>query len=126
MKSESSYETLFQALVEIRKDLHERINSLDERIRETQLKSLEDAFQRQKEAFADCLDGMDQELIKIAVYFEEYQGLYSSLKELHEKRIPNLGGTPSAMPEPFAGNSLMEILAARLEYLKSQGKIQDR
>jgi hypothetical protein len=123
VKTELAYETVFQTLIDIRKNLLEKISLLDEQIRQAQLKCLEDAFQQQKDALVECLDGMDQQLIKLAVFFEEYQQLYASLKNLNEKGIPELGGTPPAMPEVYAGDTLMAVLAARVEYLKTQGKI---
>jgi hypothetical protein len=125
MKSEPAYDTMFQALVDIRKNLDEKINLLDEQMRHAQLRCLEDAFQHQRGALAECLEGIDQQLIKLSVYIEEYHQLQESLRNLNEKRIPELGGTPPAMPETIAGDSLSTILAGRLDYLKSQGKIRD-
>jgi hypothetical protein len=122
MKSEPAYDAVFQALLKIKKNLHEKLDLLDEQIRRGQLECLEDAFQQQKEALAECLDGIDQELVKLAVYVEEYQHLRGSLGNLNEK-IPELGGTPPVMPEAIAGDSLVGVLARRLDYLRSQGKI---
>ena len=124
MKTEQAYDPVFQALVDIRKNLAEKMSSLDEYIRCAQLECLEDAFQQQKDALAECVDGIDQQLITLSVYIEEYQHLHGSLRNLNEK-IAELGGTPPVMPEPIAGESLAEVLAGRLEYLKSQGKIRD-
>ena len=126
MKTESDYDAVFQALVEIRANLDEKINLLDERIRRAQLECQENAFQQQKEGLAECLDGIDQQLIKLSVYIEEYQRLHGSLMDLTDKRIPELGGTPPVMPEVIVGDTLLEILAGRLDYLKSQGKITGR
>lgn len=126
MKTDPTFDTVFQVLADIRRILNEKLSSLDEHFRRAELECLENIFEQQKDALAECLDGMDQQLIALSVYVEEYQRLYARLKELKEKRIPELGGTPPALPEPIAGNSLMETLAGRLEYLKSQGKIQDR
>jgi hypothetical protein len=123
MKTEQPYDPMFQALVKIRNNLNEKIGSLDEHIRHAQLECLENAFQQQKDAFVDCLDGIDRQLIKLSVYFEEYQQLFASLKELNEKRISELGGIPPVMPEALAGDTLATVLARRLDYLKSQGKI---
>jgi hypothetical protein len=123
MKTEPAYDAVFQALVDIRKNLDEKINLLDEQIRSAQLQCLGDAFQQQKEAIAECRDGIDQQLITLSVYVEEYQHLHESLKDLSEKRIPELGGTPPAMPATIAGDSLAAVLVGRLDYLKSQGKI---
>lgn len=125
MKSEAAYDAVFQALVDIRNDLHDKINLLDEQIRRAQLEGLDNVFQQQKEAFAECVDGIDEQLVKLSVYFEEYQRLYASLRELNEKRIPELRGTPPVMPDAVAGDTLAAVLAGRLEYLKSQGKIRD-
>jgi hypothetical protein len=124
MKTEPAYDAVFQALVDIRKNLDEKINLLDEQIRSAQLECLGDAFQQQKDALAECLDGIDQQLITLSMYIEEYQHLHGNLRSLNEK-IPELGGKPPMMPETIAGDSLLEVLAGRLDYLKSQGKIGD-
>ena len=123
MKTEPTYETVFQALVEIRKDIHEKTSLFDEQTRQAQLKCLEDAFQQQKDALAECLDGIDQQLITLSVYFEEYQNLRASLTNVNEKGIPELGGVPQGMPEVIESDNLMEILGRRIDYLKSEGKI---
>lgn len=123
MKTEHEYNAMFQALVDIRKHLNETIHSLDEHIRRAQLECVENSFQEQKDALAECVDGIDQELIKLSVYVEEYQRLCASLKELNEKTIPELGGTPLAMPETIAGDTLATILAQRVSYLTAQGKL---
>jgi hypothetical protein len=122
MKTEQQYDWIYGALIDIKNNLDEKMNLLDERIRRAQLECLENAFLQQKDALAECLDGIDQQLIKLSVYIEEYQRLHDSLKDLHEK-IPELGATPPAMPETIAGNGLAAVLARRLDYLKSQGKI---
>ena len=122
MKTEPAYDAVFQALVDIRKNLHEKINLLDQQIRSAQLQCLEDAFQQQKETLADCVDGIDQELVKLSVYLDEYWHLYASFNDLNG-RISGLGGEPLAMPEPLAGDSLAMILAGRFDFLKSQGRI---
>ena len=124
MKTEPAYDTVFQALVDIRKNLDEKISLLDEQIRRAQLECLDDAFQQQKDALTECLDGIDQQMITLSVYIEEYRHLHGSLRNLNEK-IAELGGIPTVMPETIAGDSLAEVLAGRLDYLKSQGKIRD-
>jgi len=55
MKTEPAYDAVFQALVDIRKNLDEKISLLDEQIRHAQLECLENAFQQQKDALAECL-----------------------------------------------------------------------
>ncbi len=122
MKTEPAYDAVFQALVDIRKNLDEKISLLDEQIRRAQLECLDNAFQQQKEALVECLDGIDQQMITLSVYIEEYQHLRGSLRNVNEK-IAALGGNPPVMPETIVGDSLVEVLAGRLDYLKSQGKI---
>ena len=123
MKTEHEYNALFQALVDIRKNLNGTISSLDEHIRRAQLELVENSFQEQKDALDEYVDGIDHELIKLSVYVEEYQRLRASLKELNEKRIPELGGTPVAMPEAIAGDTLATVLVQRINYLTAQGKL---
>lgn len=125
MKTDPLSDATLQSIADMKKNLAEKLNLLEEHIRGAQLKCLEDAFQNQTEALAECLDGIDQQLINLSVYIEEYRRLRTSLKNLHDERIPELGGTPPAMPDAVAGDSAAEILAARLDELKSQGKIQN-
>ena len=99
------------------------MSSLDEYIRCAQLESFVKA-QQQIDALAECLDGIDQQLITLSVYIGEYECLHGSPRTLNEK-IPEWGSTP-VMPETIAGDSLVEVLAGRLDYLKSQGKIRVR
>lgn len=83
---------------------------------------LESSFREHENALVDCINGIDQQVMKLAVYIDEYRRLYASLNDMNEK-IPGLGGEPRAMPEGIAGDSLAAILAARFDHLKSQGKI---
>ncbi len=122
MKTEPAYDAVFQALVDIRKNLDEKIHLLDEQIRSAQLQCLEEALQQQKEALADCVDGIDQELVKLSVYLEEYWHLYASFNDLNGK-ISALGGMPLAIPESLTGDSLATVLAGRFDCRKSQGRI---
>jgi hypothetical protein len=123
MKTEHEYNAMFQALVDIRKNLNEVTCSVYEHIRRAQLECVETSFQEQKDALDEYVDGIDHELIKLSVYVEEYQRLRASLKELNEKRIPELGGTPVAMPEAIAGDTLATVLVQRINYLTAQGKL---
>jgi len=122
MKTEPGHDTMFEALVALRNNLHEKLALLDEQIRSAQLKRLEESFRQQSDALAECLDGIDQQLMALAVYVDDYRRLYSSLNDLNEK-IPHFGGSPHAMPEAMEGEDLTAILAARLDRLKSQAKI---
>ena len=123
MKADHESDTVFQALIDIKTNLNETIASLNEQIRRAQLQHIENAFQQQKSLVAECLDGIDDQLIKLSVYVEEYRRLRGSLKELGEIKIPEFGGTPPAMPDFIAGATLPAILAERIDYLKSQGRI---
>jgi hypothetical protein len=113
---------VFQALVDIRKIFDEKINLLDEGIRSAQLECLEGRIPATKRNSCDCVDGIDQELVKLSVYLDEYWHLYASFNDLNRK-ISGLGGARLAMPEPLAGDSLATVLAGRFDFLKSQGRI---
>ena len=75
-----------------------------------------------KDALAECVDGIDHELIKLSVYLGEYQRLRASLKELNEKNA-ELGGTSLAMPEAITDDTLATVLAERINYLTAQGRL---
>lgn len=122
MESEPTYNAVFQALVDIKNALDEKLNLLDERIRRAQLECVEHAFEQHQSAFAECLDGIDQQLIGLSVYVDEYRRLYASLHDLNEK-ISEFGGVPRAMPERVSDDDMPAILTARIGHLKSQGKI---
>lgn len=123
MKIEPESDAVFQALVDIRKNLSETMISLNEQIRRAQLQTAEHAFQQQESLLAECLDGIDDQLIKLSVYVEEYQRLRGSLKDLGENTIPGLGGTPHAPRDVVAADTITAILTERIDYLKAQGKI---
>jgi hypothetical protein len=122
MKSQPTYATVFQALSDVRKNLDEKLNLLIEQIRRAQLESVEDAFRQQKDALAECLDGIDQQLINLSVYVDEYRRLYASVQYLNEK-IASLGGEPGAMPEPVTDDNFVAMLTARIVQLQSEAKI---
>lgn len=123
MKREPESDAVFQALVDIGKNLGETISSLNEQIRRAQLQTAEQAFQHQESLLAECLDGIDDQLIKLSVYIEEYQRLRGGLKDLGENTIPGLGGTRHAPRDVVVADTFMAILAERIDYLKTQGKI---
>jgi hypothetical protein len=101
------------------------MSSFDEHIQRLQLECLENAFQHRKEALTDCLEGIDQQLVNLSVYAEEYQRLYASLNDLNGK-IAESGGVPIPMSDVLAVDSLAALLVQRIDYLKSQEKITDR
>lgn len=96
---------------------------MNEQIRRAQLECCENLFQQQMHVLAECVDGIDDQLIKLSVYFEEYQRLRASLNDLSENTIPELGGAPTQLPQAIAGDTLAAILTGRIDYLKSQGRI---
>ncbi|HZD39934.1 MAG TPA: hypothetical protein VE131_04385 [Terriglobales bacterium] len=119
----TDYDPIFEAFASIQESLGEKVGWLQEQIRRTQLECLGHTFEEQKDAASECVEGIDQQLIKLSVYIEEYQRLYMNLKELQENKIPQLGGTAPPLPEPLGGGDLAEILIHRIDYLKTQGKI---
>jgi hypothetical protein len=125
MKTDPVSDATLQALADIRRNLGEKLNLLEDHIRGAQLMCLDDAFQKKAEALVDCLEGIDQQLINLSVYIEEYQHLETSLRDINEK-ISHFGGSARPMPETIAGESMASVLAGRLDYLQSQGKIRSR
>ena len=121
MKTEHESDSVFQALAG--KHLDETISHLNGRIRHTQLECLENLFRQQTKVLTEFLDGIDDQLIKLSVYIEEYQRLCASLKILGENRIPELGGVPPLPPQVIAGDTLEAVLTQRIDHLKSQGRI---
>jgi len=75
MKKEQPYELLFEALGEIRNALHEKISSWMSTRRRIQLECAENVFQQQRDALTDCAERIDQQLIELAVYIDEYRRL---------------------------------------------------
>lgn len=121
MKTEESIERLFETFLLISKNFDQQIRSWDEQIRRAQVEYLESAFQQQKDTLADCVKGIDQQLLALSVYLEECQRLQSSLHDLNEK-LTRLGAASLPMPESPSGN-ITALLTERLDHLKSQGKV---
>jgi len=123
MKTEDDSDSLFQALADIKNTLSGTVTSLNEHVRQAQLDYLHSVFRQQESLAAECLEGIDDQLIKLSLYVEEYLRLRASLQELSQNKIPEMGGAPPAMRQDVGGDTLPTILAERHDHLKSQGKI---
>ena len=82
----------FEALGEIRNALHEKISSWMSTFGRMQLECAENTFQQQRDALTNCLEGIDQQVIKLAVYIDEDRRLYAKASMRKRFSIINRSG----------------------------------
>ncbi len=116
------FDRLVQTFLETEKNVTESFGRLNEELRNVQLAMLENTFEQQKNAAADCIDAIDRQLIELSACIEEYRQLQLSLANSSEA-ISHLRGGAPVMPPQIDGETMVSFVSQRIDDLKSQGKI---
>ncbi|HWO41721.1 MAG TPA: hypothetical protein VNO43_07965 [Candidatus Eisenbacteria bacterium] len=122
MKPEQPVDRVFELFDEMKRNFEERLAWFDEEIRKTRLEYLEHAVRQNKDALAEILSAIDRQLIETAACVEEYQRVLDNLTKLDEA-VRAMGGATNQAYERIPGEDVAGVLVARIELLKSQGKI---
>jgi hypothetical protein len=85
------------------------------------VKHLELEFRRQEEALRHCVDRIDEHLLHCRNRIDGYKEMFSSLVGLNE-RLANLGDDPVELRTHVDSQSPDDLILARIEALKSEGK----
>jgi hypothetical protein len=70
----------------------------------------------------DCLAQIDRSILKCRNQVDQYRQVRLDLVGLNE-RLARLGAEPVMMPDPFPTENLGELILARVEGLRAEGKI---
>jgi len=122
MMDGQSVERLMDIILQMRMNLGHINETLQQQTYEIR-QQLGAVFEDQKSSLEKNLGEIDGKLLECSSSLQDYQRQYSSLALMREKLV-QLGGDPSAMPNPLsAGESPEEALITRLRQLKDLGKL---
>jgi hypothetical protein len=122
MREEQTYERLLRALHDMQAQIEERVRPVAEQLVQVEVERLQSLSMHQKSILNDCLALIDQTILDCRIQMEEYRQTRSALLVLNQ-RLADLGAEPVAAPDHFPTENLGDLILARLEGLRSQGKI---
>lgn len=122
MDREQVFDRLLVAVLALKQNLEQKVKVLDEQILQGRLESLKERLDKQQKELADWLSEVDQSLMDCCASIEEYQRLYTEVSALSQK-ISQLAGTPSFLDNRLPSDSIEAAIMARIQHLRSEGKI---
>jgi len=122
MREEQTYERLLRVLHDMQAQIEERVRPVAEQVVQVEVERLQSLSMHQKSILNDCLALIDQTILDCRIQLEEYRQTRSALLVLNQ-RLADLGAEPVAVPDHFPTENLGDLILARLEGLRSQGKI---
>src|SRR4029077_4334941 len=122
MKEEQTYERLLRALHDMQAQIEERVRPAAEQVVQAEIERLQGLSTQQKAILNDCLALIDQTILDCRIQMEEYRQTRSALSLLNQ-RLAELGAEPVAVPDHFPTENLGDLILARLEGLRAEGKI---
>ena len=118
-----AYDAVFQALVDMRKNLDEKINLFNEQIRHAQRIALRTLSHNKRTLWSNVSMASIISWSRCRCILRS-TAIFVGASETSMKKIPSWAG-PHWWCRRLL-HSLAEILAGRVDYLKAQGKIRDR
>ena len=122
MKEEQSYERLLRVLHDMQAQIEERVRPVAEQVVQAEVERLQNLSIQKRSILNDCLALIDQTILDCRSQMEEYRQTRSALSAVNE-RLADLGGEPIAVPDHFPTESLGDLILARVEGLRAEGKI---
>jgi hypothetical protein len=122
MREEQTYERLLRVLHDMQAQIEERVRPVAEQVVQVEVERLQSLSMHQKSILNDCLALIDQTILDCRIQMEEYRQTRSALLLLNQ-RLAHLGAEPVAAPDHFPTENLGDLILARLEGLRSEGKI---
>ena len=122
MREEQTYERLLRVLHDMQAQIEERVRPVAEQLVQVEVERLQSLSMHQKSILNDRLALIDQTILDCRIQMEEYRQTRSALLVLNQ-RLADLGAEPVAAPDHFPTENLGDLILARLEGLRSQGKI---
>ena len=114
-------ERLMEIVLQMKINIAHVAETLDQQNYELR-QELGSIFESEKKTLERCLSGVDDKLQECASCIENYWRLYSNLAGMRD-RLVQLGAEPSPMPEGPPKDRMEEVIAWRLQELRSQGRI---
>jgi hypothetical protein len=122
MKEEQTYERLLRVLHDMQAQIEERVRPVAEQVVQAEVERLQSLSIQKRSILNDCLALIDKTILDCRTQMEEYRQTRSALSAVNE-RLADLGAEPVAVPDYFSTESLGDLILARLEGLRAEGKI---
>jgi len=122
MKEEQTYERLLQALHDMQAQIEERVRPVAEQVIQAEVERLRDLSERHRTALQDSLAHIDENILSCRSHIDQYQQRRSDLAVLNE-RLTKLGANPAPIPDSLPEANLGDIIRARVDGLRTEGKI---
>lgn len=122
MKEEQTYERLLQALHDMQAQIEERVRPIAEQVIQAEVARLRELSERQRTALQDSVAHIDESILNCRSHIDQYQQRRSDLAALNE-RLTKLGANPAPIPDFLPDANLGDIITARVDGLRTEGKI---
>jgi len=122
LEADQVYQRLLRAFQDIQAQIQERVRPVAELAVQAEIDRLRSLSEQQKSILTDRLAQIDQSIMKCRNQIDEYRQVRSNLAELNE-RLTRLGAEPVLVPDFFSTENLGEVVLARIEGLRAEGKI---
>ena len=122
MKEEQTYERLLQALADMKAQIEERVRPVAEQVVQAEVERLRDLSERHQNALQECLTEIDQSIVNCRTHMTVYCQRRSELMMVNQ-RLVKLGAESALIPEEIPGANFGDIVRARIEGLRSEGRI---
>ncbi len=116
------YSRLLQALRDMQAQINERIRPLAEEMVQDEMVRLRDQSDEQQNALNECLARIDQSILDCLTRMNEYQRCCADLTTINY-RLSELGVAPEPLPPQISMDNLADVIAARLNDLRRDGKL---
>jgi primosomal protein N'' len=122
MNEEQSYERLLQALQDMKNEIAKQIRPVEEQIIHANREHIRQSFTQESQRLGQCLDEIDNNILACRKAMEEYERIRNGLNGLNEK-LTQVGSPVLQIPDSLPSHDLGEIVKARVEHLRSEGKL---
>ncbi len=122
MKEEQTYERLLQALHDMQAQIEERVRPIAQQVVQAEVERLRDLSEQHRSALEESLAHIDQNILNCRSHIDQYRQRCSDLTVLNE-RLAKLGADPAPIPALLPESNLGDIIRARVDGLRTEGKI---
>ena len=119
---DDGYSGLLRKLADLQLQIEERLRPLAQQTVEAETERLRDWVKREQKALDQCLARIDENLLTCIELIGDSQKRHIDLSML-KKRLEELGAATHGLPELSTSQDPSQILIARFETLRRDGKI---
>ncbi len=120
--ADDSYSGLLRKLGDLQLQIEERLRPLAQQTVQAEAERLREWMKREERALAQCLTRIDENLLTCIELINESQKRHIDLTAI-KKNLEELGAATHALPELSISGDPTQIIIARLETLRRDGKI---